>query len=97
MEKGIICVWDIWGIAYECFGLQEREKEWDLDMSVQKREADRNAEYQMKLSTDPHYSVCHCHVQKSHNSHTLLIFAALSTDLKQTNPFKSSQRHHVPR
>lgn len=49
MEKGIICVWDIWGIAYECFGLWGREKRWDLDMSVQKREADRNAEYQMKL------------------------------------------------
>lgn len=37
MEIGIMCVWDFWGIAYDCFGLWGREKGWDLLVSVQER------------------------------------------------------------
>lgn len=46
MEIGIICVWDSWGIAYECFGLCARQKAWNLYKSVQERERERQKEKQ---------------------------------------------------
>jgi len=46
MEIGIICVWDSWGIAYECFGLCARQKAWHLYKGVQGRERERQKEKQ---------------------------------------------------
>lgn len=84
MEIGIICVWDFWGIAYECFGLWGREGGCDLYVCKREKQMERKADEAVNWFTSFILSLSRS--KQTHNSKTLLIFAALFTDLK-TDPF----------